>query len=213
MIGEFTFDRFGDAALSDKAGGGVTRRHNRIRDFLRETGSDGNVTQSCEQTIPLLRIPGRDSYRADLFYPGGIPGVTFKGTAIDVTVTNEFNSSLLRNSVRFGSAASEKGEQAKKSLLKSSLHSNGIDLIPVSFGAMGGHGKECLPYLKFLFYSRSRHQNIPLPEAAALFWTQLSLLIQRQNAEALKRLLENSSAAPSNSPDLDSRFHQTLADS
>jgi hypothetical protein len=210
-VGEEIFDRFGDKVISYKTGGGVTRRHNRIRDFLLKMGSEGNITQACEKTTPA-KDKKRETYRADLFlYSPGIPGVTFRDTAIDVTVTNEFNESLLIDSVRSGSAAAEHGERAKNNLLKATLSAHQIDLVPVSFGAMGGHGAQCLPYLQYLSYTRARHQNIPLAEAAATFWTSLSLTIQRQNGDTLKRFEEISHAVQADKTDSDVETH--LADS
>lgn len=212
-IGDEIFDRFGDKVISYKTGGGVTRRHNRIRDFLVKMGSEGNISQACEKTTPAIDHK-RETYRADIFLYSGIPGETFRDTAIDVTVTNEFNESLLINSVRSGSAAAEHGERSKNNLLKATLSAHQIDLVPVSFGAMGGHGAQCLPYLQYLYFTRARHQNIPLGEAAATFWTSLSLTIQRQNADTLKRFEEISHAVPTDSKiDSDSDFETHHADS
>jgi hypothetical protein len=188
-VGSILFGKYGDEALSDKAGGGVTRRHNRIRDFLHQVGSDGNVEQACEKTIPLINTPHRDSYRADLFYHSG---PNQHRTAVDVTVTNELGSSILSYSARSGSTAAEHGEKSKINLLQASLKSHDIDFIPVSFGSFGGHGAQCPTLFNFLIRRLSLQKSIPYAEAAGTFWTALSLLVQAQNADALARLEMNS---------------------
>ena len=80
------FGLYGDEALSLRKGGYVTLRHNAVRDFILEVGREGAVTQSKEKNLVLADLT---NYRADIFYPNGLPGVSPGPLATDVTFTNE----------------------------------------------------------------------------------------------------------------------------
>jgi hypothetical protein len=192
IIGDTLYDRYGHKALSYRSDGNLTRRHNHIAKFLHATGVLGHVEQHYEKTLPLINVPHRPDWRADLYYPAGIPGITHKPLCIDVTVMNSLGEAIFSKSTVDGAAASLRGQEAKDSLLRNALSLNGYVLLPVAFSTSGGCNEKCRPYIDYLLRQRAIHTRTPLEEVTHDWWSRLSVQIQRDNAEILKGLRDDS---------------------
>jgi hypothetical protein len=186
------FGRYGDEALSLRKGGYVTLRHNAIRDLLFEVGREAAVSQRKELT---LRIED-GTYRADIFYPAGLPGVSDGPLATDITFTNETCLSEINQAARTQGKAAIDGESSKESRHAAEVEDDLITtFLPISFECYGGHGALAKPLFDFLIKARASRLDLSLSESATKFWIDLSFTIQYFNSlaiEGAKKDYENS---------------------
>lgn len=178
------FGLYGDEALSLRKGGYVTLRHNAVRDFLHEVGCEGAVTQAKERTLVLEDL---STYRADIFYRNGLPGVASGPLATDITFTNETCLTEINQAARTQGKAALDGERHKDS-----RHAHQVELdqvttfLPLSFECFGGHNELANPLYYHLIKARATRQEVSLSESASKFWTDLSFLIQFYNSLAIE---------------------------
>ena len=125
------------------------------------------------------------TYKADLVLENGIPGLTNRPTACDMTVTCNFNKTMVKRSAKDELAAAMSGETRKDKELKDRCDSANYDFVPLSFEAMGGHSETILPLAHYLVTQKSFMKNIPFNEASSHFWQELSVTLQKVNARAV----------------------------
>ena len=177
------FGLYGDEALSHRKGGFVTIRHNAVRDFFHQVGCDAVVTQSKET---VLTLEDGSTYKADIFYPNGLPGVSDIPLAVDFTFTNELCPTEIKVATRGQGRVAADGENHKNSKLQKRVEKNElISFLPLSFECFGGHGIHAKPLIYFLIKAYAAQKGLTKSETATRFWTDLSFKIQIANASAI----------------------------
>ena len=166
-------DMCGTAALTDKTGGAVVRRHDRLRDTLAqilESGT-GRPTQT-EQVVPAWCTEQRDA-RLDIAYTDDNAYVIH----VDVAVVHSLRSSNAKKAPALRDGYTCAVEETNKRRLYP-----GGRLTPTVFETHGRCGDAMAAML------RSVYRGLPPDERASALgssWQTLSCTLQRGNAEIL----------------------------
>jgi hypothetical protein len=184
-------DAYGDHALICKKEAGVVQRHNdAYRVFVREARY-GCVPINVESEI---QITSDRTYKADILLPYGIPTLSSRRTALDLTVTTNFNSTMVKKAAKTDLAAALDGEKRKEREHESALEALGYDFFPLAFEATGGHSPDILPIVHYFVSQNALMTGVPFTELSVNFWQRLSVGLQKSNATAIlmrrKRLIE-----------------------
>jgi len=175
-------DPFGDHALICMKRGNVVHRHNDAYAVFVTEARRAFISTKVEKT---LQLSPDDSYKADIFLTNGIPGLSTRGTALDFTITTNFNKTMVKRSAKTELAAAVSGEERKDNELKDLLEKAGYDFIPLAFEATGGHSPTVLPVAHYFISQRALMTNTPFTELAVNFWQRLSVTIQKANAHGI----------------------------
>jgi len=181
-------DAFGDHALICMKEGHVVHRHNdAYRVFVTEARG-ACLPINVEKIIP---ITAEESYKADIFLPYGIPGLSSRSTALDLTITTNFNKTMVKGAAKSDLVAALSGENRKEADHEGDLNARGYDFIPLAFEATGGHSLVVNPIAHYLISQRAFMQGIPFTELAVNFWQRLSVSIQKSNATAIRERMKS----------------------
>jgi hypothetical protein len=162
--------------------GNVVHRHNDAYvEFVKEA-RHGCISLTVEKQ---LHLSDKETYKADIFLTSGIPGLTTRGTALDLTITTNFNKTLVKRSAKTDLYAAFSGEDRKVKELKDSLDRAGYDFIPLAFEATGGHSPLVDPVAHYFISQHALMSQIPFSELAIDFWQRLSVTIQKANATGI----------------------------
>jgi hypothetical protein len=183
-------DVYGDHALICKREGNVVHRHNDAYRVFVSEARKGCIPLRVEQKI---HITPDETYSADILLPYGIPGLSQRSTAFDLTITTNFNKTMVGKAAKKDLAAAQSGEDRKSNEHETDLDKRGFDFFPLAFEATGGHCDQVAPIAHYFISQHSLMTGIPFSELSVNFWTRLSLSIQRSNATAIlwrkKRLI------------------------
>jgi hypothetical protein len=137
-----------------------------------------NTTQKQAHRKPTLT-----SYKADLVFEDGIPGLTVKKTLVDITIRNEFLPTYLsKEAVKLGAAA-EIGEKEKNADFKEPIEKKlGFAFLPFAGNSMGHLRPKAEDLAYYLITQRAIHKGTTFNESATLFWHTWSFHIHRANA-------------------------------
>jgi hypothetical protein len=184
-------DVYGDHALICMKEGGVVHRHNDAYRVFVEEARTGCIPLNVEREIP---ITAKTTYKADILLPYGIPGLSSRRTALDLTITTNFNNTMVKKAAKSDLAAALSGEKRKEYDHEKDLNEVGYDFIPLAFEATGGHSPELLPIVHYFVAQKALMTGVPFTELSVNFWQRLSVGLQKSNATAIlwrrKRLIE-----------------------
>lgn len=183
-------DAYGDHALICMKEGNVVHRHNDAYRVFVSEARKGCIPLNVEKKI---QITPYEKYSADILLPYGIPGLSQRSTAFDLTITTNFNKTMVGKAAKTDLAAAQSGEDRKSNEHKADLDTRGYDFFPLAFEATGGHCDQVNPIAHYFISQHSLMTGIPFSELSVNFWTRLSVSIQRSNATAIfwrkKRLI------------------------
>ena len=174
-------DRRGLHALVCKVGGGVDRRHDRIRDWL--AGAIRSLTgqvATTEQFVPkwdrVVRANGTDTIeraRLDVAFLNGRGQRVYLDVVVPTAATT--NAETARSRAARDGAAAARAADGKR------VRYPGPDLVPFAIEALGRPGRDALAFLRSLAPSEPEARSAVLGSA----WQSLSAVLQTGNAELL----------------------------
>ena len=177
-----TMDPYGDHALICMKEGNVVHRHNDAYNEFVTEARNGGISLTVEKQI---QISEKDTYKADILLTSGIPGLTTRSTALDLTITTNFNKTMVKRSAKTDLAAALNGEDRKDKELRLLLDQAGVDFIPLAFEATGGHSATVEPVAHYFLRQHALYSSTPFAELAVNFWQRLSVTIQKANATGI----------------------------
>jgi hypothetical protein len=186
-------DSFGDHYLSCPKGGGLTRRHNRLRDIARTVAVEGSTPCKPE---PLHLLLHSDKKPADLLFPSLLHSGP---VCLDFTVTAPRVPASLKNSdgLSAGCAARFAYNGKSKLELLNLCKTQGLQFYPIVFE----HGGYIHPKSKHWLYAIAdlTSQKLELHKQGfrRKFLALLSTALHWENADALLRILHNKIMPPS----------------
>ena len=175
-------DVHGDHALICMNHGTVVNRHNDLYRHLVKTGREGLVSIQTERELIFL---DKTTWKADLLILKGIPGLTSLPTALDLTVTCNFNKTTVNRSAKEPLAAAMSGETRKMKEFDRKVKEIGYEFVPLAFETTGGHSPTVAPVAHYLITQKALMKNIPFGEVSNSFWQLLSVTMQKANALAI----------------------------
>jgi hypothetical protein len=184
-------DGYGDHALICKKEGGVVHRHNDAYRVFVQEARRGCIPINVESEI---HITSGKTYKADILLPYGIPTISSRRTALDLTITTNFNATMVNRAAKTELAAAIDGEKRKEREHQALLEKVGYSFYPLAFEATGGHSPEILPIAHYFISQNALMTGVPFTELAVNFWQRLSVGLQKSNATAIlmrrRRLIE-----------------------
>ena len=175
-------DPYGDHPLICMKEGGVVHRHNdAYRVFVTEARR-GFIPLSVETKI---QVTSDETYTADILLPYGIPGYSSRPTALDLTITTNFNATMVKKAAKTYLAAALSGKTRKENEHEKDLDALGIDFFPLAFESTGGHSPDVAPIAHYFIAQNALMTGIPFAELSTNFWQRLSVSIQKSNATAI----------------------------
>ena len=186
----FDINVFGDHCLHCMPGGGVVHRHDdTYREFVR---SSRQALLSCSTEVTETFANG-STYRADIVMTQPIPGLTTQKVALDFTLTNNFAPTYFNQAAKTSGYAIDKGIERKlKEVNVEELKLKGYDFKILSFESTGGCNADTEKLVNYILSENALVHNKPFSELVSEFWTVISVLIQRSNAQMIcKRLPQN----------------------
>ncbi len=188
-------DTHADHALICMNEGTVVKRHNDLYNVFVKEAREAFIGLGVEKKI---NIDERKTYTADILLSHGIPGLTNRRTALDLTITCNFNKTMIKRSAKEELAAAMAGETRKEKEQKSDLEKLGYDFIPLAFEATGGHSPTVAPIAHYFLSQKAIMTGIPFEELAHRFWQRLAVSLQRSNASAILERQKRSLPLPQN---------------
>ena len=184
---QFDINVFGDHCLSCMPGGGVVHRHDdAYREIVRITRQ---ALLSCSTEVTETFADG-STYRADIVISQPIPGMSTRQTAFDFTITNSFAPTYLSKAAKTPGYAIEKGIKRKSREVNiEGLHERGYDFKALSFECTGGCSDDTERLVNYILSEKAMVHNKPFSELVSEFWTLISVLIQRSNAQMIRKRL------------------------
>jgi len=173
-----------DHALICMNTGTVVNRHNDLYRIFAKTAREGLLSVQVEKEF---YFPVDESkWKADMVIMNGVPGIYSNSpAAFDLTITCNFNKTLIKRSARTELHAALSGEIRKEKELEERVNSINYTLAPLAFETMGGHSPAVEPFAHYLMKEKSLMKNIPFTEVANSFWQQVSVTLQKANALAI----------------------------
>jgi hypothetical protein len=180
-------NRFGDHCLHCAPGGGLVHRHNdSYREIVKVTRQ---ALLSCSTEVVETFADGT-TYRADIVISQPILGLTKRKGAFDFTITNLFAKTYIDNAAKEPGYAIKKGvERKKKEVNINGLMDRGYDFKALSFETTGGCNDETDRLVNYILTEKALVHNKPFSELVSEFWTLISILIQRSNAQMIAKRL------------------------
>jgi hypothetical protein len=166
----------------------VVQTHNAALDLITEVGREARIPLCKEKTIKLFNGP-LETYRADLFLPGGIPRLGNRPVALDVTITNPLVATEITGASKTSGSAAASGEKTKDNRLLKPMEELGYNFLPLSFETFSGVGERSKLFFDFLLTQLHYQLRLPFAEVAQTFWQRLSILIQRFKAQTIRRVI------------------------
>ena len=176
-------DVYGDHALICMKEGNVVHRHDDAYRVFVSEARKGCIPLNVEKKI---QITPDKAYSADILLPYGIPALSQRSVALDLTITTNFNKTMVGKAAKTDLAAAQSGEDRKSNDHKDDLDQRGYDFFPLAFEATGGHCDQVTPIAHYFISQHSLMTGIPFSELSVNFWTRLSVSIQRSNATAIQ---------------------------
>ena len=176
-------DIHGDHCLLCLWFGAVVHRHDDLVRLIHLLARAGFVDATREHKVDFKDDAGKTrTWKADLWFPRPIPGVSTRPTALDITVTSEFGHTIVKACGKAPGKAASYGEKRKNDVFLKPLSDAGIDFVPIAFEVSGGLAPSASPLISYLLQQKALVTNTPYSEVAAEFWQSLSLTLQRANA-------------------------------
>jgi hypothetical protein len=183
----FDVNVFGDHCLSCMPGGGVVKRHDGIYREIVRCCRDALLPCSTEVTETFADA---STYRADIVVSQPIPGVSTRQTAFDFTITNLFAPTYLSKAAKTPGYAIAKGVKRKqKEVNIAGLDERGYDFKALSFESTGGCNDDTDRFVNYILSEKAMVHNKPFSELVSEFWTLISILLQRSNAQMIRKRL------------------------
>jgi hypothetical protein len=130
------------------------------------------------------------TYRADIVISQPIPGLTKRKGAFDFTITNLFAPTYIDGAAKESGYAIKKGVERKTPAdLMKELSDRGYDFKAISFETTGGCNDDAERLINHILAEKALVHNKPLSELVSEFWTLISILIQRSNAQMISKRL------------------------
>ena len=166
-------------------GGGVVHRHNdSYREFVRICRQ---ALLSCSTEV-VETFSDSSTYRADIVIYQPIPGLTTRKAAFDFTLTNLFAPTYLSMAAKTTGHAIKKGMDRKNQEVNiEGLKERGYDFKTLSFETTGGCNDDTERLVNYILSEKALVHNKPFSELVSEFWTQISILIQRSNAQMISK--------------------------
>src|SRR5690606_28424424 len=118
------------------------------------------------QTERELIFPDKTTWKADLLILKGIPGLTSLPTALDLTVTCNFNKTTINRSAKEPLAAAMSGEARKMKEFDRKVKEIGYEFVPLAFETTEGHSPTVAPVAHYLIAQKALMKNIPFGEVS-----------------------------------------------
>ena len=112
--------------------------------------------------------------------------------AFDFTLTNLFAPTYIVKAAKTSGHAIAKGVSRKaKEVNIAGLDERGYDFKTLSFETTGGCNDHAEKFVNYILSEKALVHNKPFSELVSEFWTLISILIQRSNAQMIARRMPN----------------------
>ena len=184
---QFDINPFGDHCLHCMPGGGVIHRHDdTYREFVK-TAREALLSCSTELTETFVN---GSTYRADIVMYQPIRGLTDGKAMFDFTLTNNFAQSYILKAAKTAGFGIEKGIKRKlKEVNVKGLNELGYQFKTLAFESTGGCNEDTEKLVNYILSEKALVLNKPFSELVSEFWTRISILIQRSNAQMISSRL------------------------
>ena len=144
---------------------------------------------SCSTELTETFVNG-STYRADIVMYQPIRGLTDGKAMFDFTLTNNFAQSYILKAAKTAGFGIEKGIKRKlKEVNVKGLNELGYQFKTLAFESTGGCNEDTEKLVNYILSEKALVLNKPFSELVSEFWTRISILIQRSNAQMISSRL------------------------
>ena len=169
-------DKMGVHAMNCAWQGERIARHNALRDTLHSTASTAALAPAKEGRFLL---PGEGGRPADVLIPGWSGG---KDAAIDVTVINPLQESIVTEAAASPGHALTVAHQRKLDKSWDACHRQGIVFLPLAVESLGAWHPSAIVEIKRLGSALARHTGEEEATTTSRLFQRLSISLMRGNA-------------------------------